>query len=139
MEQNRSKLLKFPSEPFSGRRNNSEFHSVNKNRSKLSEFHSKPFRGRVNISKQTAAAKNFAEFCLFCSELLNWLFRGTRNASNEHFLPWNRGDRSKSIPQNFAERNSVPNPTVRTHRGACLTIFLFWNLCLTFHHNADIT
>jgi hypothetical protein len=41
---NRSKLSEFCSEPFHGRENNLEFHSVEKNRSKLSEFHSEPIR-----------------------------------------------------------------------------------------------
>ena len=49
---NRSMLSEFPSEPFSGRENNSEFRSVELNRSRLSEFRSEPFCGRENNSEQ---------------------------------------------------------------------------------------
>jgi hypothetical protein len=30
---------------------------------------------------------------------------------NKHFIPWNNGNRSETIPRNFSERNSVPIPT----------------------------
>jgi hypothetical protein len=87
LNKNRSELLEFPSEHFSGRENNSEFLSVDtkieeysqnslpnpsaeekttrnsvpwkKHRSKLSEFRSEPFRGRETCSTQNSSAQNF--------------------------------------------------------------------------------
>jgi hypothetical protein len=87
LNKNRSELLEFPSEHFSGRENNWEFLPVDtkieeysqnslpnpsveekttrksvpwrKYKSKLSEFLSKPFRGRETCSTQNSAAQNF--------------------------------------------------------------------------------
>ncbi len=117
----------------------------NKNRSKLSERHSEPFSGRRNNSEQNAAAENFKIsvkkmtleirtnhfvnlfwlFCKtnlsakfrsipFCSELWNWFFLGTSEClgNNEHFLPRNNGNRFLSLFRGiYSEQNSVPNLT----------------------------
>ncbi len=47
----------------------------------------------------------------FHSELRNWLFRRTRNAMKEYFLPRNNGNRSESIPRSFF---GSANPTLTT-------------------------
>jgi hypothetical protein len=120
---NRSKLSGFPSEPFTGRENNSEFHGTEQTigipfrtlqrkikqlgipfvGKKLKETLGIPFRtipqkiklltvkcrGRQSDQKgfaQCAVSVKlhfFAEFCSipFRSEIRNWLFRGTQNAS----------------------------------------------------------
>jgi hypothetical protein len=38
---------------------------------------------------------------------------------NEYFVPRNNGIRSESIPRNFLERNSVPNPMYSTNPELC--------------------
>ncbi len=51
LNKNTSKISELPSEPFSGRENNSEFRSVVPNSQKLSKFFSELFSGRKNNSE----------------------------------------------------------------------------------------
>ncbi len=68
--------------------------------------------------------RNFVNFYFGCfaKQIYFALFRsGPLDSSvdiamprNEHFLPRNSGNRSESIPRNFAEQNSVPNTNLES-------------------------
>ncbi len=85
-----------------------------KNKSKLSEFRSETFDDFILLSYFGCFSKLiFSAYFRSVPSFGIESFMDLEMPRNEHFLPRNKGNHSKSIPRNFFKRNSVVNPSFR--------------------------